>query len=135
MASCNSVTVSSSYFLFALKNSLGGEIFVPKIPSYKITDLAKAICAKCSLEEIGVRQGEKIHEEMITTSDSFTTIDLGKYYVILPAENKKFLKFYSKKFKIKKVNNGFSYNSGNNKNFLKIEDLKKLIKININQIY
>ncbi len=70
--------------LHALENAMGGEIFVPKIPSYKITDLATAICDKCEQKIIGVRSGEKIHEEMITTSDSYNTYDLGKYFVILP---------------------------------------------------
>ena len=116
--------------LFALKNSQGGEIFVPKIPSYKITDLAKAICPNCIFEIIGIRQGEKIHEEMITSSDSYSTIDIGKYYVILPANRKKFINYYSKKYKIKKLTKGFSYNSGSNKDFLKVSDLKKLMKTN-----
>jgi|TARA_B100002052_G_C15804091_1_gene562625 UDP-N-acetylglucosamine 4,6-dehydratase len=121
---------SVSMVLFALKNSQGGEIFVPKIPSYKITDLAKAICPNCIFEIIGIRQGEKIHEEMITSSDSYSTIDIGKYYVILPANRKKFINYYSKKYKIKKLTKGFSYNSGSNKDFLKVSDLKKLMKTN-----
>ena len=77
--------------LDCLKFSLGGEIFVPKIPSYKITDVAKAVCPSCTIEKVGIRQGEKIHEEMITKSDSFTTIDIGKYFIILPSNKKKFL--------------------------------------------
>ena len=121
---------SVSMVLFALKNSQGGEIFVPKIPSYKITDLAKAICPNCIFEIIGIRQGEKIHEEMITSSDSYSTIDIGKYYVILPANRKKFINYFSKKYKIKKLTKGFSYNSGSNKDFLKVSDLKKLMKTN-----
>ena len=121
---------SVSMVLFALKNSQGGEIFVPKIPSYKITDLAKAICPNCIFEIIGIRQGEKIHEEMITSSDSYSTIDIGKYYVILPANRKKFINYYSKKYKIKKLTKGFSYNSGSNKDFLNVSDLKKLMKTN-----
>ena len=83
--------------LFVIKNNLGGEIFVPKIPSYKILELAKAIGPNCKLEYTGIRQGEKIHEEMITSSDSFSTIDIGKYYVILPANKKKYLEYYRKK--------------------------------------
>ena len=109
---------SVSMVLFALKNNLGGEIFVPKIPSYKILELAKAIGPKCKLEFIGIRQGEKIHEEMITSSDSFSTIDIGKYFIILPANKRKFLQYYGKKFRLKKVKKGFSYNSGVNKVFL-----------------
>ena len=69
--------------LFALKNAWG-EKFCSKIPSYNILDLAKAVCDKCKLETVGVRPGEKIHEEMISSSDSYSTYDIGKYYVILP---------------------------------------------------
>ena len=117
--------------LDCLKFSLGGEIFVPKIPSYKITDVAKAVCSSCTIEKVGIRQGEKIHEEMITKSDSFTTIDIGKYFIILPSNKKKFLDYYSKKFKLKKVPKGFSYNSGSNEIFLSVNELKKLISVNI----
>tara|TARA_Y100000817_G_C16853520_1_gene543056 strand:- start:1213 stop:2226 length:1014 start_codon:yes stop_codon:yes gene_type:complete len=124
---------SVSMVLFALKNNLGGEIFVPKIPSYKILELAKAIGPKCKLEFIGIRQGEKIHEEMITSSDSFSTIDIGKYFIILPANKRKFLQYYGKKFRLKKVKKGFSYNSGVNKVFLSKTDLRQLIKINIDK--
>ena len=73
--------------LYAIKNSLGREIFVPKIPSYKITDLAKSINDKCKIEIIGVRAGEKVHEEMITFNDSFNTIENSKYFIILPSLN------------------------------------------------
>lgn len=124
---------SVSMVLFALNNNLGGEIFVPKIPSYKVLELAKAIGPKCKLEFIGIRQGEKIHEEMITSSDSFSTIDIGKYFIILPANKRKFLQYYGKKFNLKKVEKGFSYNSGTNKVFLSKTDLMKLIKINIDK--
>ena len=75
--------------LDCLKFSLGGEIFVPKIPSYKITDVAKAVCPSCTIEKVGIRQGEKIHEEDYK-SDSFTTIDIGKYFIILPSNKKIF---------------------------------------------
>ena len=72
--------------MWALENALGGELFVPKIPSYRITDLAEAIGPSCDKPIIGIRPGEKIHEEMITASDSFSTIDLGSYYAILPSD-------------------------------------------------
>ena len=124
---------SVSMVLFALKNSLGGEIFVPKIPSYKIVDLAKAICPKCKFINIGIRQGEKIHEEMVTSSDSFSTVDIGKYYLILPANKKKFINYYSKKFSLRKVNKGFSYNSGNNEKFLSKSEIKNLINQNLSK--
>ena len=109
---------------WSIKYLKGGEILVPKIPSYKITDVAKAISAKAKLKKIGIRPGEKIHEEMITSSDSQDTYDFGKYYAIIVPN---FIKNY-KKNKLKKVNTGFSYNSGTNKDFLNVAELKKLIK-------
>ena len=85
--------------LYAIKNSLGSEIFVPKIPSYKITDLAKSISEKSKIEIIGVRPGEKVHEEMITFNDSFNVIENSKYFIILPSLDgitiKKYLKYYN----------------------------------------
>ena len=71
--------------MYALQHHLGGEIFIPKIPSYRIMDIAEAIAPECKTEIVGVRPGEKLHEEMITDTDSFHTIDLGKYYAILPS--------------------------------------------------
>ncbi len=109
---------------WSIKNLKGGEILVPKIPSYKITDVAKAIKSNAKIKIIGIRPGEKIHEEMITSSDSQDTYDFGNYYaIIVPA----FLNNYKKK-KLKKVKPGFSYNSGSNKNFLSVIELRKLIK-------
>ena len=113
--------------LHALENAWGGEIFVPKIPSYRITDLADAIGPECEKKIIGIRSGEKIHEEMITSSDSFTTYDLGKYYVILPQNPVWDLKTFIKKFKAKKVEEGFSYQSGTNQDFLTVDELNSLI--------
>ena len=116
--------------LHSLGKAWGGEIFVPKIPSYRIMDLAKAIGPNCEHKIIGIRPGEKIHEEMITSSDSFTTYDLGKYFVILPQNPTWDLNSYIKKFKAKKVKEGFNYNSGQNKDFLTVEQLRSLIKYN-----
>lgn len=113
--------------LWALKNSLGGEIFVPKTPSYKLLDLAKAISPNSKINIIGVRPGEKIHEELITKSDSFSTIDLGKYYAILPYANKKLIDNYLKKKGGKRINIQ-SYNSKDNKDYLNIGQIKELIK-------
>lgn len=115
--------------LFALDNHLGGEIFVPKIPSYKILDVANAICDKCDKKVVGIRPGEKLHEEMISDSDSFNTIDLGKYYAILPSVsymNKE--TDYLKHHKAKKVKEGFKYSSDTNDNWETVESLKILIK-------
>lgn len=113
--------------LYALENAWGGEVFIPKIPSYKITDLAKSIGPDCEYPEIGIRPGEKIHEEMITSSDSYTTYDMGKYYVILPQKPAWELDSFIKKFKAVKVREGFSYNSRDNKDFLSLKQLKLLI--------
>lgn len=110
------------------KNSLGGEIYVPKIPSYRIVDIAKAINPKNKLKVVGLRKGEKIHEEMITSSDSETTYDIGKYYVSLSDNRAATFKKFKKKFPyIKKVKKNFSYNSGTNKDFLNISEIKKMI--------
>ena len=112
---------------FALGNAWGGEIFVPKIPSFKILDLANAIAPGIEHRIIGIRSGEKIHEEMITSSDSFNTYDLGKYYAILPTLQEWNLDEYISNFKAKKVEEGFSYSSGNNSAWLTVEDLKNII--------
>ena len=117
--------------MHALEHAWGGEIFVPKIPSYKITDVAEAIGPECQQKIIGIRPGEKIHEEMITSSDSFTTYDLGKYYVILPQTTFWNLSKFKEKYDAKKVEEGFNYNSGENEDFLSISDLKELINKNI----
>ena len=114
--------------MHALEHAWGGEIFVPKIPSYKITDVANAIAPGCKHEIVGIRPGEKVHEEMITPSDSFYTYDLGKYYIILPATHKWSLNDFKHKFSAKKVEKGFAYNSGNNQEWETVETLRALIK-------
>ena len=116
--------------MWALMNSKGSEILVPKIPSYKIIDVAKAINPKNKIKIIGLRSGEKLHEEMITLSDSYNTYDLGKYYAIIPRDG---LHNY-KKTKIKKVKKIFSYNSKDNK-YLSVNEIKKLINEQIKEIY
>jgi len=100
--------------LHAVETAWGGEIFVPKIPSYKITEVAKAIGPNCRHEIIGIRPGEKIHEEMITSSDSFSTYDLGKYYAILPQAPSFKIEEFIQHFKAIKVEQGFQYNSKTN---------------------
>lgn len=117
--------------LWALENALGGEIFVPKIPSYRITDVATAIAPECEQKIVGIRPGEKIHEEMITDSDSFNTIDLGKYYAILPTSGSISLDDYCRKHNASGVPVGFSYNSGSNPDFLSVEQLRQLIESNL----
>lgn len=113
--------------LHALETAWGGELFVPKIPSYKIMDVANAIAPNLEKRIVGIRPGEKIHEEMITSSDSFTTYDLGKYYAILPQTTDWNLQDYIKHFNAKKVTKSFQYNSGENSDWLSIEDIRTLI--------
>ena len=114
--------------MHALEHAWGGEIFVPKIPSYKITDVAEAIGPECEKPVTGIRPGEKIHEEMITASDSFYTYDLGKYFVIIPATHKWLLEDFIKEFNAVKVAYGYSYNSGDNKEWETVATLRALIK-------
>jgi len=112
--------------LYAIENALGGEIFVPKIPSYKIETVAEAIAPEAKIEFIGIRAGEKLHEEMITESDSYNTIEFGRYYAILPTDvnKEKYLSYY----KAKEVQRGFKYNSGTNTEWETVESLREKIK-------
>jgi UDP-N-acetylglucosamine 4,6-dehydratase/5-epimerase len=121
--------------MHALENAWGGEIFVPKIPSYKITDIAEAIGPNCEKPVVGIRPGEKIHEEMITSSDSHHTYDLGKYYTILPATHKWNLEDFIEKFNAKKVTPGFQYNSGENEEWETVENLRSLIKEHVDPTF
>jgi UDP-N-acetylglucosamine 4,6-dehydratase len=114
--------------MHALEYAWGGEIFVPKIPSYRILDIAEAIGPKCEKPVVGIRPGEKIHEEMITSSDSFYTWDLGTYYAILPATHKWSLNEFVAHFKAVKVPLGFKYNSGENDLWESVESLRCLIR-------
>lgn len=114
--------------MHAMEHAWGGEIFIPKIPSYKITDVATAIAPECELEIIGIRPGEKIHEEMITSSDSFYTYDLGKYYTILPSVPNFDVQEFIKHFNAKLVPAGFNYNSGDNTEWETVTTLRQLIK-------
>tara|TARA_B100001057_G_scaffold498078_1_gene604022 strand:- start:259 stop:1239 length:981 start_codon:yes stop_codon:yes gene_type:complete len=117
------------FVLFCLSQSVGGEIFVPKLQSYNILDLAKAISPNSKYKIIGIREGEKLHEEMITKSDSINTLENKKFYVILP--NNVDAKKFERKFRAKRVSNMFSYNSLENKQRLNIFQIRKLIKKNI----
>ena len=113
--------------LWAIENSLGGEIFVPKIPSYRILDVAKAVGPECRTPVVGIRPGEKIHEEMITGSDSFNTLDLGRYYAILPSAGHMSMEDYAAAQGGTPVTPGFAYNSGSNDHFLTVDELRTLI--------
>lgn len=117
--------------MYAMENALGGELYVPKIPSYKITDVAEAIGPECKKPVVGIRPGEKIHEEMITSSDSYNTYDLGKYYIIVPTVPTTALQTFIDANIDKKVPAGFSYNSGENTDWETIESLRKQIKIHV----
>lgn len=117
--------------LWALETALGGEVFVPKIPSYRILDMAEAIGPGCKKKIVGIRPGEKIHEEMITTSDSYSTVDLGKFFAILHGSSGHALRDYLKIRKGKAVPTGFSYNSGQNSHFLKVQELRELIRTHV----
>jgi UDP-N-acetylglucosamine 4,6-dehydratase len=117
--------------MHALDHAWGGEIFIPKIPSYKITDVAEAIGPNCEKPLVGIRPGEKIHEEMITESDSFYTWDLGTYYCILPSRTSWNLNEWVDKNGASKVEQGFKYNSGQNTEWDTVETLREKIKLHV----
>ena len=130
------------FVLYCLDKMWGGELFVPKIPSFNITDLAKAVAPECKIEEIGIRPGEKIHEEMITEADAMNTIEFEKYFVILPSvqlgDNNTLKLWDTEKFRISSNNKegkfchpNFKYNSGTNEWFLTVDELRKLITENV----
>ena len=114
--------------LWTLEHALGSELLVPKIPSYRIMDVAEAIGPNCEKPIVGVRPGEKIHEEMITASDSFSCIDLGPYYAILPSDGTGHERYDTASRSYSSVDKGFAYNSGSNPDFLSVSQLRDLIK-------
>lgn len=124
-----------SLVLFALEHAIGGEIFVPKIPSYRILDLAEAICPHCEKRIVGIRPGEKIHEEMITETDSLSTLELDKHYIIVP--NYPFVSFeetmkkYLSYYQAKRVKEGFRYSSGQNTEWLSVEQIREQIRLHV----
>ncbi len=123
----------------ALEIAWGGELYVPKLPSYRITDVAEAIAPGCKLEDVGIRPGEKIHEEMITASDSFYTYDHGSFYTILPSKPKWKLQDFLDHFKPVKVPQGFKYTSGENTDWISVDEMRTLIREHVapdfNSIY
>lgn len=124
-----SITLSEgvSAVFFAIETALGGETFIPKIPSYRVLDLADAISATCRKIIIGIRPGEKLHEEMITKHDSLNTIDIGNYFVLLPSANNELASYYLSRGNASRVAAEFSYSSGDNCRFLTISELRSLI--------
>ena len=122
--------------MYALENHLGGEIFIPKIPSYRILDMAVAIAPECATPIVGIRPGEKLHEEMITDTDSLNTIDLGEYYAILPSVSYTFSEEdYLAHHRAFKVPFGFKYNSGTNEQWETVDGLRRLIVEHVDALF
>ncbi|MGC6367702.1 MAG: UDP-N-acetylglucosamine 4,6-dehydratase (inverting) [Candidatus Marinamargulisbacteria bacterium] len=116
--------------MFALENSIGSEVFVPKIPSYRITDIVEAISPNAEIEIIGIRPGEKLHEEMITVHDSLLTLDIGNNYILVPGELEKYLSHYKGALPMEY---GFSYNSKDNDYFLTVDEIRQEIKQHVDK--
>ena len=121
--------------LYALENMWGGEIFVPKIPSYKITDVAEAVAPYCTQNIVGIRPGEKLHEEMITMTDALSTVEFEKYFVILPSIQLWDVEGFTSTFNGKLCGDGFCYNSGTNSDWLSVEDIRGLITSHVDPAF
>ena len=117
--------------LMALRETLGGEIFVPKIPSYRLKDLAVAIGPSCTHKEVGMRPGEKIHEELISVGDSMVSLDHGNYFVIYPTPEAMFAGIKNHGKEISRLPAGFCYDSGSNRNFLSVSEIRNLIATHV----
>lgn len=117
--------------LYALENMWGGEIFVPKIPSYKITDVADAIAPESERTIVGIRPGEKLHEEMVTVTDALCTVEFDKYFVILPSIPLWNIDEFTSTFHGKLCGDGFCYNSGTNSEWLSVEQIRELIRTHV----
>ena len=111
----------------SIKNSFGSEIIIPKLKSFRIVDLAKSINEKNKIKLIGLRPGEKVHEQMISPSDSFSTLETKDFYTIIPKENINTYKYYIKKYNAKPVKIGFEYSSDNNGKYLTRSEIKEII--------
>ena len=122
--------------MFAIEHHLGGEIFIPKIPSYKILDVAKAVGPECETKVVGIRPGEKLHEEMLTETDSINTIDLGDKYAILPSVSYMYTEEqFMKHHNAQKVPFGFKYNSGTNTDWETVDSLRALVKEHVDPTF
>lgn len=113
----------------------GGEIFVPKLPSYRITDVAKAIAPEARLEIVGIRPGEKLNEEMITATDAINTLEFDDYFVMLPSIQFWNVQEFAKHYSGQRCVDGFSYDSGTNGDWLSIEQLRSMIKSHIDPTF
>ena len=120
---------------YALANMWGGEIFVPRIPSYRITDVAEAIGPKCKRVVTGIRPGEKLHEEMITETDGLSSIEFAQHFVMLPSSRQWDPEEYRKTFNGRFCEYGFKYNSGTNTDWLSVEKIRELIRIHIDSSF
>lgn len=118
--------------LKALDIMWGGEIFVPKIPSYRITDVAEAIAPECDLKIVGIRPGEKLHEEMVTVTDALSTVEFKDYFVILPSLPLWDTEQFTRHFAGQPCRDGFAYNSGTNTEWLDVQTLRQLISTYVN---
>jgi len=117
--------------MYALEHMWGGEIYVPKIPSYRITDVAEAVAPGCELEHVGIRPGEKLHEEMITETDALSTVEMADKFVILPSIPLWDVDEFCRAFDAKRCEAGFRYNSGTNTEWLSVDDLRDLIRVHV----
>lgn len=124
-----------SLVLYALENMWGGEIFVPKIPSYNVIDVAEAIAPGCKKEIVGIRPGEKLHEEMITETDALSTIEFDNYFVILPSMQLWDIAEFMREFSGRRCDFGFKYNSGTNTDWLTVKQIRELIRLHVDQSF
>jgi FlaA1/EpsC-like NDP-sugar epimerase len=121
--------------LDALDEMWGGEIFVPKIPSYRISDVATAIAPECRQEVVGIRPGEKLHEEMVTETDAINTLELDRSFIILPSMELWDVDAFMKARNARRCELGFSYNSGTNTEWLTVEQLRTLIRDHVDPVF
>ena len=129
-----SLTEGVNLVLFALEKSIGGEIFIPKIPSYRITDVATAVAPECTQKIVGIRPGEKMHEEMVTRADALNTLELENHYIICPSNLEyinRTLKDYAQHYGATTLEEGFSYNSETNPEWLTVPQIRELIRQNV----
>jgi len=113
----------------------GGEIYVPKIPSYRITDVAEAVAPDCRTEIVGIRPGEKLHEEMITETDAIMTVEMADKFVILPSIPLWDVDEFCAAFSAKRCAPGFRYNSGSNTEWLGVDELRDLIREHVDPAF